>query len=67
MATVDSFMDQVIREHMRAYNAAIEAACEQMLTSPEPLGVLVEEWPDGRWRVSLSADETPMEITKRMR
>lgn len=67
MATMESFIEQMTREHMRKYNDAIEAACERMLVSPEPVGVLVEEWPDGAWKVSLSEDETPMEVTKRMR
>lgn len=61
------FIDRMVGVTLREYNDAIEAACEAMLTSPEPVGVLVEEWPDGEWRVSLSPDETPMEITTRKR
>ena len=35
--------------------AAIEQACEQMICSSQPLGVLVQDYPGG-WRVTLSAE-----------
>lgn len=60
-------IDDLIRESLRKQTLAIEEMCERMLVTPGKFGVLVESWPNGSWKVSLSPDETPMEITYRSR
>lgn len=58
-------VDELIRISLIQRARAIQTACEYMLVNPKPRGVLVETWSDGRWKVSLSQDEAPMQITYR--
>ncbi|MCA0217934.1 MAG: hypothetical protein LCH43_11340 [Actinobacteria bacterium] len=61
--SVAEMIEGLAVQSVRAQADAVEQAVERMLVSPGPLGVLVESWPDGSWRVSLSSEVAPMEIT----
>jgi hypothetical protein len=65
---VGLYFEQLIHESMRKQSEAIERACENMLVSVLPQGVLVETWFDG-WRVSSTTEPPykPMTISYQIR
>lgn len=66
---IEETINALAADAMHRQNEAVEEACERMLVSSVPCGVLVETYADGAWTVSLTTEPQyePMTISYQQR